>query len=115
LRSKQDFHPHHSVSGNVIIDNLWGRGITTVEGSNVQITDNYVKGNSANLAGIYVASEGSYGTAAPKNVLVQGNTVQDTGGPGPGHGQIMLFSGNGPLSNVAVKEGQKAQACGKAR
>jgi len=74
---------------------------------------NYVKGNSANLAGIYVASEGSYGTAAPKNVLVQGNTVQDTGGPG--HGQIMLFSGNGPLSNVAVKEGQKAQACGKAR
>lgn len=94
------------ISDNTVTDNLWGRGITAVGASDVQIQDNVVSGNSANLAGIYVASEASYHTAAPRNVLVEGNVVQGTGGPGPGHGQIMLFSGNGPLSDVTVRDNE---------
>jgi hypothetical protein len=94
------------IRDNVITDNLWGRGITMVGGSNVQITGNFIDGNLANLAGIYVASEGAYRTAAPSNVLVQGNTVQNTGGPGPGHGQIMIYAGNGPINNVTVRDNE---------
>lgn len=94
------------IDGNIVADNFWGRGITAVGASDVQITNNEIDGNSANLAGIYVASEGSYHTAAPKNVLVEGNTVRNTGGPGPGHGQIMLYSGNGEVSNVAVRNNE---------
>jgi conjugal transfer/entry exclusion protein len=94
------------ISGNTVTDNLWGRGITAVGASDVQITGNYIKGNSADLAGVYVASEPAYNTAAPRNVVVEGNTVQDTGGPGKGHGQIMLWSGKGPVSNVTIRDNE---------
>jgi hypothetical protein len=94
------------ISGNTVTDNLWGRGVTAVGASDVQITDNMISGNSANLAGVYVASEPAYHTPAPRNVLVEGNTVQDTGGAGPGHGQIMLWSGNGAVSGVTIRDNE---------
>jgi hypothetical protein len=92
------------ISGNTVTNNLWGRNITAVGTSDVQITNNLISGNASDGAGVYVASEPAYNTPPPRNVLVQGNTIQDTGGDGKGHGQIMLWSGRGPLSNVTVRD-----------
>lgn len=94
------------IEDNIIADNLWGRGITAVGASDVQIRNNLISGNSANLAGVYVASEPAYRTAAPRNVLVEGNTIENTGGPGPGHGQIMLYAGNGAISDVQIRDNE---------
>jgi parallel beta-helix repeat protein len=94
------------ISGNTVTNNLWGRGITAVGSSDVQITNNLISGNEADLAGVYVASEPAYNTDVPRNVLVEGNTIQDTGGAGTGHGQIMLWSGQGALSNVTVRDNE---------
>jgi hypothetical protein len=94
------------INGNTVLENRWGRNITAVGASNVQITDNYIKGNSADGAGVYIASEPRYNTAAPRNVVVEGNSIQDTGGPGKGHGQIMLWSGKGPVSDVTIRDNE---------
>jgi hypothetical protein len=92
------------ISGNTVTNNMWGRNITAVGTSDVEITNNLISGNASDGAGVYVASEPAYNTPPPRNVLVQGNTIQDTGGAGKGHGQIMLWSGRGPLSNITVRD-----------
>jgi type IV secretion system protein TrbL len=94
------------ISGNTVLENRWGRNITAVGASNVQITNNYIRGNTADGAGVYIASEPAYDTAAPRNILVEGNQIQDTGGPGKGHGQIMLWSGQGAISDVTVRDNE---------
>jgi hypothetical protein len=95
-----------TIQGNTVVGNRWGRNITAVGADSVQIVDNYVRGNSSDGAGIYIASEKSYGTAAPKNILVQGNSLQDTGGPGKGHGQLMIYAGNGTIDGVTVNDNE---------
>jgi parallel beta-helix repeat protein len=92
------------INGNTVTNNLWGRNITAVGTSDVQITNNMISGNATDGAGVYVASEPAYNTPPPRNVRVEGNTIQDTGGAGKGHGQIMLWSGRGALSNVTVRD-----------
>jgi nitrous oxidase accessory protein NosD len=94
------------IDGNTVTGNRWGRNITAVGASDVKITNNFIDGNAADGAGVYVASEPAYNTAAPKNVLIQGNTIQDTGGPGQDHGQIMLWSGKGPISDVTIRDNE---------
>jgi len=91
------------ISDNVVTNNLWGRNITAVGTSDVQIMDNFIDGNASDGAGIYIASEPAYNTPPPKNIQITGNVVQNTGGPGKGHGQIMLWSGAGPISGVTIK------------
>lgn len=91
------------IHGNMVVENRWGRGITMVGAREVRVHDNFISGNSADLAGIYVASEPAYQTVAPRNLLIEDNMIQDTGGPSTGHGQIMLYSGNGAVSDVAIR------------
>lgn len=92
-----------TIHGNMVLENRWGRGIAMVGAREVHVYDNFISGNSPDGAGIYVASEPAYQTAAPRNLLIEDNMVQDTGGPGKGHGQIMLWSGNGPISDVTIR------------
>jgi len=94
------------IEGNTVQDNRAGRGITAVGASNVQMRNNTISGNTGDGAGVYIASEPAYNTAPPRNILVEGNTIQNTGGPGKGHGQIMLWSGKGPVSNVTIRNNQ---------
>jgi hypothetical protein len=91
------------MEGNVVTNNRHGRGLTAVGGPQVTIRRNIVDGNAENGAGIYVASEANDGTGAPSQVQVDDNQVQNTGGPGKGHGQIMLYNGDGAPSNVTVR------------
>jgi polygalacturonase len=92
------------IKDNTILNNRWGRNISAVGGRDIQILTNYIMGNLADGAGVYIASERAYDTAGPEDILVQGNTIQDTGGPGKGHGQIMLWSGNeNPVGNVLLR------------
>jgi parallel beta-helix repeat protein len=55
------------INGNTVTNNIWGRGITAVGSSDVQIQNNMISGNEANLAGVYVASEPAYNTDVPRN------------------------------------------------
>lgn len=92
-----------TITGNQVVDNEWGRNISVVGGSDIRITDNYVSGNAAGLAGIYLATEGSFDTFGVSNVTVTGNTVLKTGSATTGHGNIMLYDGTDhALSNIVV-------------
>src|SRR4051812_37699081 len=93
-----------NIQNNIVVNNRWGRGITAVGSNAVNIVNNLVSGNLTGGAGIYIASEPAYNTPAPFNVLVKGNTIQDTGGPIKGHGQIMLWSGAGPIHDVTIED-----------
>jgi hypothetical protein len=91
------------IRDNVVLNNRWGRNITSVGGHNVQMLNNFISGNATNGAGIYVASESAYKTAGPANILIRDNTIRETGGPGKGHGQIMLWNGNDqPVRDVRI-------------
>jgi hypothetical protein len=92
------------INGNTVTDNRWGRGITAVGASDVQIQNNFIDGNESDGAGVYVASEPAYNTPPPRNVEISGNTIQNTGGAGKGHGQVMLWSGAGPISGVTIRD-----------
>jgi polygalacturonase len=92
------------IKNNTILNNRWGRNISAVGGQDVQISGNDIMGNTADGAGIYIASEPAYDTAGPSNILVQDNTLQNTGGPDKGHGQIMLWNGNDKsISDVQIR------------
>jgi P-type conjugative transfer protein TrbJ len=94
------------IDGNTVLDNRWGRGITAVGSSDVRITNNFIDGNRTDGAGVYIASERGWGIGAPRNILVQGNTIQDTGGRGKGHGQIMVANGGGAPSNIRIQDNE---------
>ncbi|MCU0870338.1 MAG: right-handed parallel beta-helix repeat-containing protein [Burkholderiales bacterium] len=64
------------IAGNDVADQYQGRGISVVGGADVTIRDNRVQRTGIN-AGIYVASERSYKTAAVRNVLVERNEIVD--------------------------------------
>jgi polygalacturonase len=92
------------IQNNVVLNNRWGRNISAVGGQDIQILHNYIMSNSADGAGIYIASEPAYKTAGSKDILVQDNVIRDTGGPGKGHGQIMLWTGNdNPVEDVIIR------------
>jgi parallel beta-helix repeat protein len=92
------------IQNNVVLNNRWGRNISSVGGQDIQILHNYIMGNTTDGAGVYIASEPAYKTAGPKDILVQDNVIRDTGGPGKGHGQIMLWTGNdNPVENVLIR------------
>ena len=92
-----------TISANTVLNNNWGRNISVVGGDNVQITNNYISGNGAGLAGIYLATEPAYDTAGVHNVQVTGNTVLNTGSSTTGHGNIMLYDGTAQtISGVAI-------------
>jgi 3-phytase len=104
--------PTHNIeiTNNQIYDNLWGRGITVVGGKSVKIVNNLVDGNKAGYAGVYIASEADYNTLGVKNVLVQGNTILDTGG---NHGSVHVYSETGrAMENIDILSNKVVPAAG---
>ena len=94
-----------TIKGNTVVDNVWGRGITTVGGEHIDIVHNTVDGNKAGLAGIYIASEPNYDTYGVKDVRVFGNLVTDTGGTKSGHAGIMVYNKSSQVTDDVVVQG----------
>ena len=101
-----------TITGNQVVDNDWGRNISVVGGSQIRITNNFVSGNAAGLAGIYLASEGSFDTFGVTDVTVTGNTVLNTGSATTGHGNIMLYDGTDHSLSGIVISGNFVQGLG---
>ncbi len=96
-----------TIRNNTVLNNQWGRNIAVVGGQNVTIEKNYVQGNQAERAGIYIASEWSYVTWGVKNVLVQDNHVRDTGGYKSGQGGVMVYSSTKyPVEDVVFRRNE---------
>lgn len=75
------------------------RGISVVGGENVTIENNSVKNTM--LAGIYIATEGSYNTMNVDGVKVVKNTVNHTGIKEPEkHPNVLVYAGQGTIDNV---------------
>ena len=84
-----------TIENNNISGNVGGRGITDLGSNNINILNNTVTGGTAGYAGIYIASEDQYETWGVSNVLVQGNTLNATGGATSGHGAIEVYDSTG--------------------
>lgn len=85
-----------TIQGNTVIDNNWGRGISVVGGSNIQITGNYVDNNDL-YSDIYIAAESQYDTLGVNNVTVSGNTLVDGG---PNQGTVTVYNSQGSAYNI---------------
>ncbi len=78
------------------------RGISVVGGENVTIENNSVQDTM--MAGIYIATEGSYNTMNVDGVKVVENTVNHTGIKEPEkHPNVLVYAGQGAISNVEFK------------
>jgi polygalacturonase len=89
-------------TNNVIRNNPWGRNMSVVGGNNVTYDNNYLDGNSAGLACIYLATEveTNYTTYGAANVHFSNNTIENCGSTGTGQGAICIFGpSNSPYYN----------------
>ncbi len=85
------------VIDNDVAEQEHGRGISVVGGSGIILESNRVQGTAG--AGIYVASESTYGTFPVEHVLIRGNEVGDTGRvTAMGHAAIQLAGHESPES-----------------
>jgi parallel beta-helix repeat protein len=104
------------VTGNTLLGNRWGRGISVVGGVNLTFENNTVSGVAA-AAGILVAQEDSWNTFGVDNVIVRNNTVSNIenatlpAGESPAqHAAIDLNTGNGTVTRVWVDSNRISQA-----
>jgi hypothetical protein len=65
------------IANNDVSGQYWGRGIAVVGGSNVTIRRNRIARSTA-AAAIYLSREMSYRTFGSRNILVTGNTIDDS-------------------------------------
>jgi hypothetical protein len=64
------------IENNDVAGNYWGRGISVVGGKDITIRNNHVA-NVVHAAGIMINAEAYYDTANVRNVLVEGNNIED--------------------------------------
>ena len=93
---------HITARNNVILNNLWGRQMSVVGGSDVLYENNLLENNLAQRACLYVAQEDSQATRGSSTVVLQRNTLKNCGGPATGHGGIMVFS-DGTEANTHLR------------
>jgi parallel beta-helix repeat protein len=86
---------------NVIINNIWGRHMSVVGGSNVLYENNYLENNLGDRACVYIAQENAYATYGAHDVVIQRNTIRNCGGASSGHGAVMVFS-DGAEANTNI-------------
>lgn len=89
-----------SATGNRITNNVGGRCMSVVGGSDILYQQNYMSGN-ANAAGLYLAQENSYQTFGVHKVVASRNTIRNCGNAKTGHYAVMLFS-DGKEANTDV-------------
>ncbi|REE87479.1 parallel beta-helix repeat protein [Paenibacillus taihuensis] len=81
--------------------NYWGRGITVVGGTNVEISDNSISNTDA--AGIYIATEQEYNILDTDNVTVNRNTI-DHCGLGVPHANVMIYASQGSIDEITFND-----------
>lgn len=81
-----------TIDGNTVEDTTDGRGITCVGGQSVVISNNVVR--NVDLAGILVAHDGTFSTYGARNVVVDGNVVENANTDAGSHAGIMVASGD---------------------
>lgn len=103
------YHPVNTyqvlIENNDVGEQPWGRGISVVGGENVTIRNNRIARSSD--AGVYLAAESSWATRGVRNVLVQGNRIDDSPYAHPEHGQtsILVYSDNGFWTESVLLDG----------
>jgi hypothetical protein len=101
---------HITARYNVVLNNLWGRNMSVVGGSNVLYENNVMDGNSAKYACMYIAQEDSWATYGSSNVVVQLNTMKNCGGTSTGHGAVLVFSaGRYANNNITLSRNDISQ------
>jgi len=93
---------HITIRDNDVLYNDWGRGISTVGGTDVVIEHNNIVGGTADRAGIYISAESEWNTQAVHNIRVTGNTLTDAGGARSHHGAITLYNSRPGLINDGI-------------
>lgn len=82
--------------GNKIMNNVSGRGMSVLGGEDIYYYSNYIEGNAAGYAGLYVTQEEApWFTFAAKRIKIERNTVKNCGSNVTGHGGIVIYSGGG--------------------
>lgn len=87
---------------NTILHTDWGRGFSVIGGNNINIHDNWAIGVAG--AGIIVASEASYNSAASQGITIARNYVVNSG-HAIGHPGLLISgmsSAAGPLRDIAL-------------
>jgi hypothetical protein len=94
-----------TVQGNIVLNNLWGRGLEVSGGSNIVFSGNYVD-NPDGYADMYISTETEWNTQGVSNVTVSGNTFLEGG---PNQGTVFLYNSQGStysITNVTVSGNQ---------
>jgi Pectate lyase superfamily protein len=92
-----------TVRNNVVLNNKWGRNLSTVGGSNITYENNIARGNQSGYACLYLAQENSYNTFSVQGVKATRNTLQNCGSGNTGHAAAMVFSdGAQPNDNILL-------------
>jgi hypothetical protein len=87
---------------NEVQNNLNGRSMSVVGGSNVTYENNFLEDNAA-AACLYFAQEGSWNTFGDTNVVGENNTLVSCGNPSIGHGAVMIVTtGSGTNSGIQL-------------
>lgn len=98
---------------NIIRNNLWGRGMSVVGGSDVLYENNLVDGVK-DWACLYISQENSWNTYSALNVITRNNTFKNCGSTVTGHTAIMVFSeGAMPNNNVTLTRNDIIQDGGR--
>lgn len=87
---------------NLVVDNVFARGISTVGGAQIRIGENEIH-CKAGYAGILVASESAFDTFGAEGVAVIGNHVQGCGGAQTGHGAVMISRDNADHNGIWIE------------
>lgn len=88
-----------TIRGNDVGYMSKARGIAVVGGTDVLIEDNSIK--DTQMAGIYIACEGSYNTTNVDRITVKDNTVDHTGIHEPeNHPNVLVYASQGVIDNV---------------
>lgn len=89
------------IEGNHCVSQTNGRGISVVGGEGVTIDHNRIE--SSDVAGIYLASEDSYNTYAPRDVKVTNNTIRNANQKhAVTHGGIYVFGRTATVNGTPV-------------
>jgi hypothetical protein len=89
---------------NSILHTGWGRGYSVIGGNNISIHDNWAIGVAG--AGVIVASEAGWNTAASKEIGIANNYVYQCGHTISHPGILVsgLSSTSGPLQDIALND-----------
>lgn len=85
-------------TGNAILGNEWGRGITVEGVQGALVENNYIESTSS--AGIILSSSGSYNQYGVQDVIIRRNTIVGANYGTTTHGAILLSARDGSADGI---------------